>query len=445
MTFLYLTGPKYILASYVNSRGKKLFNKKNSDFFQFIYKYHLKDSLLDDYHILNLIVLSDKSKYSFYKKELIELFYKYINQTKYNSAYEIGKILYEKIVYKKRKTNEECNILYLYTDCVNHCSNSNSAVLDVLNTINENSNNNLLLKLEIKASILNELFWQLKIDDDYFINANILEIDINNYLCITKNKKIKIRLKRALYTCLNRNMVSNLLIDNYDNAVSLMNKGINYLIKNNTNILDSEKATYYMDYARGICFSNCNKSYFFMKMALKGYNTNKKVHFRRIIICKIDIEVQKSINGLKVDFNKFDLQLKHLFDNNFKSECFKAILKRFACYFILLYASYNINNISLDILYNKIDFALHNLDYKMNNRDKFLYNQVFAFLKVKNNQEEALKHLYENKKLISKLGNSYKKINEHNIDNITSINYISWAKENEVLNKDTYYLDPRFW
>lgn len=110
-----------------------------------------------------------------------------------------------------------------------------------------------------------------------------------------------------------------------------------------------------------------------------------------------------------------------------------------------MYNKRQIDAASLNILHDKIDIALHNLDYKLNNRDTFLYNQIFAILNIKNDQEEAKKLLNHNKNIISNLGYSYKKINEHNINNIMSINYISWAKENETLNKETYYLDPRFW
>lgn len=348
-------------------------------------------------------------------------------------------------IIKKRKTEEDCNILYLYTDCVNHCCKNNNDVLELLKTIENNSNNNLLLKLEIKASILNELFWQLQIGEQYFNDANILKLDIENYLSVTKRLNIKKRLRRALYTCLNRNMVGNLLIDNYNKARTLIEEGIDTLEKNNVNNLDSEKATYYMDYSRGIIFHDCNKSYNYLIDSLKGFNTDKNIHYRRIMICKIDIEIQKSVKGLNVDFNKIDIELKHLFDSNFKSECYKAILKRFACYFVHVYKDNYINEISLNMLYDKINTVLYNLDYNMNNRDKFLYNQIFAFLMIKNNQKEAQRLLYENKELISHLGNSYKLINEHNINNIKSIKHISWAKENNILNKEIYYLDPRFW
>ena len=435
----------YVRKIYIKTRGKNIFNKNNAKFYQFLYKNYINDLSLDDYHILNLIVLSDKTMYSFYKKELIKVFYKYIDQTKYNSAYEIGKLLYEKIIFKKRKTEEDCNILYLYTDCVNHCCKNNNDVLELLKTIENNSNNNLLLKLEIKASILNELFWQLQIGEQYFNDANILKLDIENYLSVTKRLNIKKRLRRALYTCLNRNMVGNLLIDNYNKARTLIEEGIDTLEKNNVNNLDSEKATYYMDYSRGIIFHDCNKSYNYLIDSLKGFNTDKNIHYRRIMICKIDIEIQKSVKGLNVDFNKIDIELKHLFDSNFKSECYKAILKRFACYFVHVYKDNYINEISLNMLYDKINTVLYNLDYNMNNRDKFLYNQIFAFLMIKNNQKEAQRLLYENKELISHLGNSYKLINEHNINNIKSIKHISWAKENNILNKEIYYLDPRFW
>ena len=435
----------YVKKLYLKTRGKNIYNKNNSRFYQFVYENYTDDISLDDYHILNLIILSDKTKYTFYKKELIKVFYKYIDQTKYYFAYEIGEILYNKIIGKRKKTEEDCNILYLYTDCVNHCCNNNDLVLEKLKSIEKHSDNNLLLKLEVKASILNELFWQLKIGKQYFTDASILELDIENGLNVTKSLKSKKRLKRALYTCLNRNMAANLLIDNYNNADKLIKKGVEVLKENNINNLDSEKATYYMDYARGITFHDSNKSYKYMKKSLSWFNTDKNAHYRRILICKIDIEVQKSINDLNVDFRKFDKKLKNLFDNNFKSECYKAILKRFACYLTYIHKDNCISENSLNSLYDKINIALYNLDYCMNNRDKFLYNQIFAILLIKKDPKKALKLLYENTKLILNLGDSYKTINKHNIDNIESINYISWAKEKEALKKETYYLDPRFW
>ena len=104
---------------------------------------------------------------------------------------------------------------------MNHCCNNNDLVLEKLKSIEKHSDNNLLLKLEVKASILNELFWQLKIGKQYFTDASILELDIENGLNVTKSLKSKKRLKRALYTCLNRNMAANLLIDNYNKADKL--------------------------------------------------------------------------------------------------------------------------------------------------------------------------------------------------------------------------------
>lgn len=93
----------YVKKLYLKTRGKNIYNKNNSRFYQFVYENYTDDISLDDYHILNLIILSDKTKYTFYKKELIKVFYKYIDQTKYYFAYEIGEILYNKIIGKRKK------------------------------------------------------------------------------------------------------------------------------------------------------------------------------------------------------------------------------------------------------------------------------------------------------------------------------------------------------
>ena len=219
----------YIRNLYIKTKNKNIYKKSYSDFYKYVYQFCSQDKLLNDYEILSLIFLTNKKQYTFYKNELIRIFKYYINKTQYGAAYEIGNILYNHIINKRKKTQEECNILYLYTDCMNHCSSSKDDVMNTLKEIRSKSSNNLLLKIEIQASMHNEKFWKLDIDNSIFNDSHNLEIEINNFLRINKRKDIEKRLKRALYTCINRWMVSLLLIDNYSSSLEMLDKGLEYL------------------------------------------------------------------------------------------------------------------------------------------------------------------------------------------------------------------------
>ena len=101
---------------------------------------------------------------------------------------------------------------------------------------------------------------------------------------------------------------------------------------------------------------------------------------------------------------------------------------------------------SLEQKYNAVCFDIDGTLTKQNSReiDERTVKMIADLLKAKipivfitGRGSTGLKHMINDIQ--------FKLLNLYNIDNIESINYISWAKEKEALKKETYYLDPRFW
>lgn len=436
----------YIKNTYLKTRKENCYNSSSANFYKFLYTNIKKSSVIDDYKVLQLLIFSDKRQYKFYKKELINKFLKYVDKTQYYAAYKLGNILYEKIILKKHKTEEECNVLYLYTDCINHISSSKEELLNTFDAIRKNSADNHLLKIEITASFLNEVFWQMQIGKDFFSEAKILVGDIDDYLCISRKSDIQKRLRRAKYTCYNRTMAAYLLIDDLYMAEHFFKEGIAEVKKNVcAEMLLSEKATYYMDYARGNAYHSPLISLQHMKEALKGYNTNKKEHFRRIILCKLDLEVLKGICNRKVNYELIISQLHCLYNEHFLSECYKGVLKYFACRLVLFSSSLEFFEEKLLQMRTLLEVSLAKIEYVPGKRDKFLLNQLLAYFYQQDYPEKSIEYLTENTQIISCLGDTYKLINAHNIENVGKMRHISWGHKVISFLDQTYYLDPRFW
>lgn len=436
----------YIRSLYFKTRRNSIFNASNAKFYKYLYCNSKNDSKIDNYKVLFLLISSDKRLYNYYRKELMEMFLCYVKKTQYYAAFELGTILFNELIYKKNKTEEECNVLYLYTDCINHTCSSKEFLFSVFNEILVNSSNNYLLKIEIKASKMNERFWQLDVDDLFFEEGKILEQDISFYLKATlKEYQIK-RLRRAEYTCYNRMMSAYLLIDKYQSAVKYLEKGKCEIKKNvEKKYILSEEATYYMDYARGMNYENPSVSLMFMEKALNGYNKNKKEHFRRIILCKLDKEVLNSILETTIDYDNMIMQITTLYNEHFISECYKGIIKLFSCRIVYFASKQQLTpKQSIEIL-TMLDKSLRKLSHTPGVREKFLLNQLLAFLYHISSPEKSIDFLISNSSIISNLGDTYKNINEHNKKYITSIKYIKWGTKKSVFKEDTYYLDPRCW
>ena len=227
-------------------------------------------------------------------------------------------------------TKRERYILYLYSDCLVHCGQSGEAE-KVFEQILDSTQEDSLEYLEIRISLLNQWFWSINKLNILIGDSLLLQQKIEQLITDIPYSEISFRLKKCESSCYNRRMVTQLLLDECDSAFCTYR---NWLIKSAQRVKGIEfkdaTAVTIMDFARGISYYDIALSKRLMRCAYSYMQVNSEKNFRRLIICKIDLFMLQSIIGEKVNINEFKNAIRMLAQNNFRSECFKAVLKFFA-------------------------------------------------------------------------------------------------------------------
>lgn len=439
----------YCTASYLKYRNNKMFNGKTADFLEFL----LKHNGIDENLVISNLIKCGKRYYKKYKKRIDNIILSSIHSSNFGTALYYCEYYYNYLINRSSNSysKEELYLLYLYADCLVHCGKNDEAE-KLFEWLCEISNPNTIEYIEAKASLLNQWFWHLKIDR-LIADSCILQAQTEKLLSSNLNAEDYIRISKAEETCHNRRMVTQLLLDQYDDAYfTYKNRIVDTCKRLDRMSFRKESATIIMDYARGISYHNPQKAYKIMNVAKKFFNDNFYVQYRRALLCNIDFIVLSCINNIKWKEEKFQELLISLKKEKFYFEYFKAILKYYACKIIdeskLLEAS-RINNYkttTVQNFYNEIHKCMIEINNTPEYREKYLYNILIAYVHILNKQfdkaKDCLNQAYE---FISKAGSSYLRSINHNIDNIYSIKSINWCLEDTELNSNCYYLDSRFW
>lgn len=439
----------YCTTSYLKHRNNKMFNGKTANFLEFL----LKHSVIDENLAISNLIKCGKRYYTKYKKRIDNIIFSSIHCTNFGIALYYCEYYYNYLISKTANSysKEELYLLYLYADCLVHCGKNDEAEKQ-FEWLCEISSPNTIEYIEAKASLLNQWFWHLKIDR-LIADSCILQVQTEKLLSSGLDAEDYIRISKAEETCHNRRMVTQLLLDQYDDAdFTYKNR-----IKDTCQKLDrmrfrKESATIIMDYARGISYRNSQKAYKIMNVARNFFNDDFHSQYRRALLCNIDFIVLSCINNREWKSEEFLKLLKTLKKEKFYFEYFKAILKYYACKIIdeskMLELS-KINNYkttTVQNLYNEIHKCMIEINNTPEHREKYLYNILIAYVHILNKQfdkaENCLNQAYE---FISKAGSSYLRSINHNINNMHSIKSIDWCLENKELDSNCYYLDTRFW
>ena len=336
-----------------------------------------------------------------------------------------------------------------------HCSRKGEAE-ELLEKLYYIAPDNSISKAEIGAELLNQRFWNMELKEiigDSFMIQKTAE-DLMQYN--KDNLDVLKILRKSQSTCVNRRMVTYLLTDKTEEAKYEYSNFIKIAHGFYTSDeLKSNLATKLMDYARGVSYYNPKLSLHLMESALRYFMLDEQHHFRRILLCKIDIEVLHSIV-----FGEFNSQIfidtqKELFDSQFFSEYFKAVLKYFACK--LIDESNFLKSLNLfDINSSKtstckealkaISNSIFASDIKPLGREKYLMESLMAYIySILEDYENAQLCLDNISKFISAAGETYKIPLNHNIKNIRIVQGISWSTSDIQKSPEDYLLDCRFW
>ena len=441
------------IQSYKKLRNGKQYNSDVGRFLQYWYD-KAKEVSIDKNILLSSLIRCDEKYLAAYKDRVFEIIVLNAENTNFNVALFYCEYYFKMISCRHNRslTDKERYILYLYSDCLVHCGQSGEAER-IFERILDNTEVDSLEYLEIRISLLNQWFWAHKnlnrLIGDSLLLQRKTELLINN----TRFPEASFRLKKCESSCYNRRMVTQLLLDDYDSACETC---FNWLKKTSIGVSGNEYkdeiAVLLMDFARGISYLNPTLAEILMNFAYTCMLVERERNYRRLLLCQIDLLLLQTINGKEINIKEFENAVRTLGKNNFRSECFKAVLKYFAMTLIdenTWLVSQNIGDPNFSTL-EEANKCVHQCMLKLKitpqKREKYLYNILFAFIHIKNkNFDTARKELQEALQFVEPAGKSYSETLLHNLQHLGSLKKIAWYWQGMELQEDTYYLDCRFW
>lgn len=438
----------YIAESYRKLRKGKEYNEKTGDFLCFLLNEKPKE--VDTNYLLSIICKCGRKYFRDYKKSIQDLMMQYIQKSEYGTAVIFAELFYKNISNKKHWTKSEKYYLYLYADCLVHCDNMYRA-RQLLQQIVDGEDFFSFEKYEAAVSLLNQRFWSMDLNG-IVEDSKIYQIDLENMFMDDLNSKMIGRFKKSYESCFNRRMVTLLLLGEYHDAQRVYQDGLVALKELSSKYglnFHAEIATIIMDYARGNMAAKPERSCRLFCCAIKYFSECKTEYIRRILICQIDLMVNKNILEKIVNYKKFMHEVEELNRHNFLPEYIKGMLKLYACRMIDYSKINNYKRISVSFMTdfaNQIEKIKTEKRIILKNRELYLYNYLMAYFYIVQNEYAAAEVcLKSNMDYVKEAGNTYKIPLKHNLKNLETIQGIEWFQEGKTYSNKIYLLDSRFW
>lgn len=387
--------------------------------------YQTYDSIL----ILSELIKCDSENQIVYVRKALKLMKEYMDSTDYSKSLVLSESLMTVFLESDLEVEftdvEKLKVEYIYAYSLNFCGSvtkSKMSFFEISNKRNYDNPEFMSIVFESATEKLNLDYWQLD-------NKNII-VDL-----IQTRKSIEgynyfddENLVRAYLNTFNREMVSHLLLDNYNQAHSLLEENIRVAY----NFSREDYIGFaYMDYAKG---SYCIDPHNSLELLYKAESIfRKENNTRRLIDCQCEIEFLELVLDENRSTKTFESISNKLQELNLIQLYVKSLLKLLT---IKVYRNENtlmrvdeimgqITMLSPDSIDNRLTLISINLDII---KSKKLGSDLYI-----RNAEERLSPLT--------YGQSYKKIIELN-RTMKKDNNISWA-HNQV--EDTFVLDLRIW
>lgn len=324
---------------------------------------------------------------------------KYYNRSDFFKA----KFLYDIIFQNKAIKEQNLYDVFNYADSLNHCDSlvrSKSLFTIVSQTNSENDPEKEKKILEAQTELFSLRFWSLDV-------ATLVD-DIDKML----EEHLEILLKsngdRALYAyynCLNRKMVTQYLVGDYENAEKTFDMYIKSIKSDN---YINYKAFAYMDSARGLYAKDLITAKFRLKQShqLLGILYKNGDESRRYLDCNVELAYVDFIleyeKGNNPDILNLESAVTQVRMKGYKSMLIKCNLKLAACYLALG---------NTEACNKCLNYVKGSCDFKENPRVEMLYNNLLCgLLSVINNiyvKKYGIAKDYQPKHIIT-FNNSYK-------------------------------------
>lgn len=441
----------YYVAGYHKLQGRRAYNKELGDFLKYTLSVRKQQTDIDHNQVLAMLLRCGRRFARAYNAEAKTAIETHIQHTQFGAARQLCEYYWEQIkpLAPQSFSHEDWRLVYLYADCLVHCDQQHRAH-DMLQEIYLSAPENSLEKYEAGASLLNQDFWKIRpqkvIADSFDVESKTKWILVGNL-----SAQDRLRMVKAYSSSLNRRMVSYLLLDNRAEAKKVYHRYLQETAKYDRDTFQTRTAIIIMDYARGISYWDSTEALRLMALSLKYFKSDLSHHYRRALLCRVDLVLLQSVAGQPMDLQDMMDAKCELLNGEFLSEYVKAAMKQIACE-LISYSNacgeYGVASCA-EILANaeqQIQQAQLDTGLQFHSREIVMKNSIFSFLAARRgNPKQATALLQHSQEILNHAGTSYHQAIRHNLENIRTVTHIAWWTEQTVPNSNTFYIDCRFW
>lgn len=446
----------YFCFTYNNQNRSSISNTKLAKYLCNLLDNACEDPMFDTFRAQTLLLQCNPQLYLEAKNTFKNKIFNYINMGQYREAMLYGELFSFDILNAEEQCNKiDLEALFYYGIALVHCDSQRRAI-EIFTYIKNNSTNNSLLFFRASAELLNNKYSRFQIDNT-FSEAIALKYAISSSISkyADENSLDTHHLRIAYSTCLNRLMMIYFLLDDYENATNVYNNFCAYhstipscifTDKYNSMLLEWK-----MDYARGSALYDLGNAVELDKYCYNNFSEN--LDFRRKVLCKMDMIFLQAIENMNYDYAISELILcqQELEKKGIVSENMKASIKIAYCRLMKYACIPELSNIVLlapfvEEIYSEVFCTQLETRLLVQGRTGYILNNLLAVLHIiKGDISCATEQLEQNMKLIQSCGIEYRRLIQHNLQNLNYIKKIDWYYQNKVLYPDTYYLDIRVW
>lgn len=443
--------------AYRHLRNELQYNEKMGEYISEIIKSEPPSELIDLNQALAVLVKCGEAYKKIYIDKCIEQRDYYFLRTLFKESSFYAESIYFVSLKEKKDIQyfdeEELYAVFVLADCLKHTGDLVRST-ELFQELFDKADNVSTIKYEAGAELVNAQYRALRLTEAVDLTYKLM-LSLNNKIQNCKyiyENNLDNRIIRSYYTVTDRYMMILQLQNDYNKAFKLYRESMKTMAKTQPQEdkarLCGELATYIMDFARGLYFVNLPEAKRLMEIAFNFFLQNEKVHCRRISMCKADLlflnylGTRNSENSQYDDVSFFEIENDQI-AKGYHREVYKTQLKHYAC---LLLQSEHDGSPQYDSIKEILADIYSQFDDATDARSEYILCSMLAYVeKKKGNINYGQELLSKIEKYVSLLGADYQVTYFHNKRNIEKVDKVAFALDDNLLEDNIYYFDPRIW
>lgn len=399
----------------------------------------------------------NNNKYPWKANVLLKKLQSFSYKCDYRNLYQYGRIGFYFIRESKRNiTCEELTCVYYYGISLLHLDRKHRAI-EIFRWIKNNATPDMFVFHMASCELFNNLYKRFQIqgiEADIQLERIELKRKINNLLNENCQQSLDIRISYS--TCMNRYMMILFLQDRDEDAETIFTAFEKYSKYNIPHSIYSEKydsmlGEWYLDFAKGISYKQPFTAIKYLQKAIN--QINESMNQKRYLHAKLLYSFLNccSNHDYEKNLDEIHLLISQLQDTGYKNEYILGLICEGFCkiiYYSNTIAQFNPHNFSAVFTNMKEEALKVQLDtmvYDNGHLSFHIRTYLAALEALSGNCATASFYLNQNLLQIDQTGYSYKKIVQHNVENIYNIRKLEWALAEQKKDNDTFLVDIRIW